>query len=334
MGKGVRISKTKAQDLRCTLQEKGFLDTDKKALRDGDFVIFPIAGDISGEYDVVEAEFEDVVKRKGFNDHLEDMIGQKARGVKIAFDMVGDLAVVEVPEEHRGYGKEIGEALLKTHRNLKVAVAKSGDVKGETRLRKLEHLAGDKRTETVYQEHGIRLKMDLAKVYFSPRLSYERKRVLDDTKDGEVIADLFAGVGPFAILLAKYRDVKVHAMDINQDAVDYLKENLVLNKVEDSVEASVGDAGEIAPRGLATRVIMNLPKSSDEFLEVAFDVIKEGIIHFYTIANEEDLFDGKIKLVEEMAQLKSRKIKILNKRVVRPYSPRNYHIVLDIKVFS
>lgn len=308
------------------------MDNSKKATRDGDFVIFPVAGDISSGYDVVEAVFEDVVKRKGFNDYLEELVGSKGKGIKIAFDIVGDLAVVEVPEEHAEFEKEIGEALLKTHKNLKVVVGKSGDVQGELRLRKLEHLAGDQRTETVYLEHGIRLKMDIAKVFFSPRLSYERKRVLDDTEDGEVVVDLFAGVGPFAILLAKNRDVKVYAMDMNSDAVFYLKENVILNKVEDKVEAVAGDAREVAPRGCATRVIMNLPKSSDGFLDLAFGVIKEGIIHFYTIAPEEDLFEGKIKLAQEAAQKMGRKIKIINKRVVRPYSPRNYHIVLDIEV--
>ncbi len=202
------------------------------------------------------------------------------------------------------------------------------------RVRELKFLAGENRTETFYKEHGCRFRLDVAKVYFSPRLSHERERILAQTKDGEIVVDLFAGVGPFSILLAKHRDVKVYAIDINPAAIDYLKWNIALNKLEGRVVPLLGDAREVAPRNVATRVIMNLPKSSAQFLDLAFETIKQGTIHFYTISPEQDLYNSKIEFIKKVAEEKNKQVEIINKRIVRPYSPYHYHVVIDVKVLQ
>jgi tRNA (guanine37-N1)-methyltransferase len=260
--------------------------------------------------------------------------GERAGRAKISFDIIGDIAVIDLPEEDVDIKTEVGEAVLRTHKAVKAAVLKSGVVEGKWRLRRFEHLAGERRTETLYREHGMTLKLDINKVYFSPRLSFERKRVLELTRDGETVVDLFCGIGPFAVLLAKYRDVRVYALDINPDAVEYLKENILINRVARKVVPVLGDAREAAPGGVADRVIMNLPKSAGEFLDTAMDTLKEkgGTIHFYTIAPEGDLWSRGEGLLKEAAGKKGRDVRITGKRVVRPYSPRNYHVVLDARI--
>jgi|Deesub1362B_J571_1020462.scaffolds.fasta_scaffold00426_9 tRNA (guanine37-N1)-methyltransferase len=334
---GVRVPAREAEKARRALLAAGALAKEYRIKRQGSYVILPVkeeARDLLQGYEVVETEFESLEKRKSFEDRLRELLSpQEFVLVRRSFDIIGDLAILEVPDElfHRKH--EIARALMEAHKNIKAVFCKRSEVKGEARVRELEHLAGERRSETVHREHGLRLKLDIAKVYFSPRLAYERQRVLKQVQDGEVIVDLFAGVGPFALLFARHRRVRVYAIDINPEAVRYLRENIALNKLKGEVIPLLGDAREVAPRGVASRVIMNLPKSSDAFLDLAFEVLKPegGVVHFYTIAPEENLW-GKAELARSVAKRMGKRLEVLEKRVVRTYSPRNYHVVFDLRV--
>ena len=332
---GVRVPAKEAEKARRELLAAGVLAKEYRIKRDGDYVLLPVKGEVPGKYQVVEAQFEPLPRRKSFEDLLRERLSmEELRHVRWSFDIVGDIAIIEVPEELEHRKRDIAKALMEAHKSIKAVFRKKGEVRGEVRVRELEHLAGEQRSETVHTEHGLRLKLDVAKVYFSPRLAYERQRVLKQVRDGEVIVDLFAGVGPFALLFAKHRRVKVYAIDINPAAVEYMKENIALNKLKGEVVPMLGDARKVAPRGVASRVVMNLPKSSDAFLDLAFEVLSQsgGVVHYYTLAPEEDLW-GKAELARGVAERMGRKIKVLEKRVVRTYSPRNYHVVFDLRVF-
>jgi len=330
--RGVRVPAKEAQSAKNRLIGLGALDTGKKALRDGGFVIFPVKKDVEG-FDTVDAAFKDVRKHRKFKDALREFLTPEELSLtKRAFDTIGDIAIIEVPPELEAHEKAIAKALMEAHKNVRSVYKKSGEIKGEERTRELNFLHGEERTETIYREHGLKLKLDIEKVYFSPRLSAERERVLAQTEDGEVVVDLFAGIGPFSILLAKYRNLKAYAIDINLPAFEYLKENIRINKVGDRVVPLLGDCREVAPKGAATRVIMNLPKSSDRFLDLAFDIIKEGVIHYYAISPEEDLYDSKVDFIKKAAEKKGRTVEILNRKIVRPYAPYNYHVGIDVRV--
>ena len=115
---------------------------------------------------------------------------------------------------------------------------------------------------------------------------------------------MFAGVGPFALLLAK-KGADVIAMDKNPVAVKYLRENALLNKIN-NIEILEGDAAELALRyeNRADHVIMNLPHSASEFLIPAMRAAKSGgVVHYYCIAPEDDLYRDEAligKAAEEM----------------------------------
>jgi tRNA (guanine37-N1)-methyltransferase len=328
MAKGVRVPSREAEKAKRELIRSGVLETGKKVKREGGFVIFPVK-EVPEGLPGCEVEFEEK-GRKGFKDYLKEFLPPDT-GIT-SFDVIGDIAIIEVPRELEEYEKRIAESLARAHKNVKTVLKKAGGIKGKERIRDLRHLFGEEKTETLYREHGLQLKLDVSRVYFSPRLSYERQRILEQVEDGEVIVDLFAGVGPFSILLAKYRDVKVYAIEINPVAYEYLKENIRINKVGDKVVPLLGDCRKLAPKGAASRVIMNLPKTSHEFLDLAFDVIKKGVIHFYSISPEQDLYGSKIDFIKKTGKKKGRKAKILNRRVVRPYSPYRYHVVIDAGV--
>src|SRR6266852_2812203 len=135
---------------------------------------------------------------------------------------------------------------MEVHPNVRAVFAKSGEVSGAERIMPLRYIAGENRTYTVHREHGCSFKVDLSKVFFSPRLSAEHQRIAHLVDKGERVVDMFTGVGPFAILIAKrVGDVRVEAIDANPQAIELVRENLRLNKVESKVHAHLGDARNI-----------------------------------------------------------------------------------------
>jgi len=256
-----------------------------------------------------------------------------------ALDFVGDIATVEVPPELEAYKAEIGNAIMQVHKNVRTVLAKAGAVKGEHRLREFNVIAGQPKTETIHKEHGCQLYVDLAKAYFSPRLSHEHKRVASMVKEGETVIDMFTGVGPFAILIAKtHENVKVYAIDINPDAVELLKKNIRLNRVNGKVRPILGDAKQIVKkqlRKIADRVIMNLPEKAMEFVETSCEALKPegGTIHFYSfVKGLNGLEDLKNRFAEEVEKCGRTVKKILHAKFVRETAPYEWQAVLDVEV--
>jgi tRNA (guanine37-N1)-methyltransferase len=254
-------------------------------------------------------------------------------------DFVGDIAITEVPPELDSYKKTIGETILKTHKNVRTVLAKAGAVGGTYRLREFSVIAGQQRTETVHREFGCLYSVDVAKAYFSPRLSYEHKRVASLVKEGETVLDMFAGVGPFAILIAKtHQNVKVYAIDANPHAFEYLKRNIRLNRALSKVHPFLGDARRVVNdnvRGVADRVIMNLPEKAVAFVDIACKALNPfgGTIHFYSFVNASDPAESsKLRFTEAVERAKRKVAEIPFSRMVRETAPYEWQAVIDANI--
>lgn len=273
-------------------------------------------------------------------DMLEDKLPPHLlASVPHAIDFVGNIAVIEVPTELKDHKKAIGEAILKTHKRVNTVLAKSGAVEGVYRLREFKVIAGIEKTATTHREYGCVYNVDLAKTYFSPRLSNEHNRVASQVKEGETVVDMFAGVGPFSILIAKKREnVKVYAIDVNPDAVEFLKKNIAVNRVENKVMPILGDVRQVVRErliGVADRVIMNLPEKAIEHIDVACEAIKSkgGIMHYYEFTNTPDpLETARVRLSEAISQTNRNVKKILLARVVRATAPFTWQVVVDAEI--
>jgi tRNA (guanine37-N1)-methyltransferase len=256
-----------------------------------------------------------------------------------AIDFVGDVAVIEVPPELETHKGTVGEAILKAHKKVRTVLAKSGAVEGVYRVREFDVIAGIGKTETVHREYGCMYHVDLAKAYFSPRLSHEHDRVASQVKDGETVIDMFAGVGPFSILIAKRRkNVRVYAVDVNPDAMNYLKKNIEANHVGKRVTPILGDIRRIVKKkliGVADRVIMNLPERAIEYVDVACEILKPkaGVVHYYEFTSmPEPLETAKVRLIEAMKQTSRNVKKILSARLVRATAPYTFQVVVDAEI--
>lgn len=256
-----------------------------------------------------------------------------------AIDFVGNIAIVKISPELSAYKKEIGESILNAHKQTLTVLAQSGAIQGLYRLRDFEVIAGAKKTVTVYREYGYTYHVDVAKAYFSPRLSNEHDRVATQVTAGETVVDLFAGVGPFAIPIAKrHKNVKVYAVDINPDAVALLKQNIAVNRTENQVVPLLGDARQVVKEqlaGKADRVIMNLPETGLEFVDVACEAIKPegGIVHYYGfVKDSKPLEAAKVQLTKAINKNKRKVTELLLVKSVREVAPYTWQVVVDAKI--
>lgn len=339
---GLKINKDRANDVRKQLLEHSLIDLDFKIKRENGFVIIPLLKEPPkklllkiglDKMEITNTNFQ-IQKRgpRSFKDFLKGKIDDsKIEQIKGSFDIIGDVVILEIPEDMEEFKHLIGESALKFTKR-KAVYRKKSEIRGVIRTRELEHIAGEDVSETIHQEYGCRFMVDVKKVYFSPRLATERKRVSDSVKDGEIIVDMFAGIAPFSVLIARNHEVKTYAIDVNPDAYYYAKKNVSLNRVDDKVIPVLGEVREVLECKdiKADRIIMNLPGSACKFLDLAFDIIKDGgVIHYYEFSKD---FQKPVERLKKAAY--PYKIGILDKRKVRSKSPGIWHIGIDARVFK
>ena len=258
--------------------------------------------------------------------------------LRTSFDMLGNIAIIEIPSELVKKEKIIGKALLEVSPNIETVCKKTGAHKGKFRVEPVKIIAGKKNRTATYRESGCTFRVSLGKVFFSPRLSAERLRIAGEIKKGEIVAVLFAGVGPFPIVFAKNSEMKqAFAVELNPAAFEQLKENVELNKVQEKVVPLLGDVKRVVPKklkGKCGRVVMPLPKGGEHFLHEAFLCLKggKGIIHFYDFVSREKGFDEAVEKIKNAAEKEKKKVKVLLKRKVRDYSPDTFQAVIDFRV--
>lgn len=198
--------------------------------------------------------------------------------------MIGDIAILGPGGEHGGATKKQASALLKELPNVKCVFQQEGGIEGEFRLRRLLHLAGEDRTLTLHRENGCAFKVDVAKCYFSPRLATERLSIAKQVRRPERVLNMFAGVGPFSIVIAKRSGAFVTSCELNSYACELHVENARLNKVSSLVEVLNLDAAELRGRvgGTFDRILMPHPSASNRYIGAALELAaKGGVVHYY-----------------------------------------------------
>jgi len=247
-----------------------------------------------------------------------------------SYARVGDIAVVDEDDPDRA--ETLARAVVDSDLPVETVLNRASEVKGRERVRDWEVLAGEG-TETVHREYGCAYLVDLAEVYFSPRLATERHRVAEQVRSGERAFDMFAGVGPFVVPFAG-RGATVVGVDVNPVAVEYMRANVRRNGVADRVTVLEGDVREVATdyEGWADRVVMNLPHSADEFLDTAVDIAGEDtVVHYYDIQGEDNPFGPGERAIRAAAE-PDYEVSVETRHVVRSYAPHEVNVCLEVRL--
>jgi tRNA (guanine37-N1)-methyltransferase len=284
--KALKVAKREAQRRIDELRDAGLYDHSRKVVREGGHVWLPVTGDVKG---AVEKELPELPQRTSLKEEFG--IG--------SFDLVGDIAIVFVPDCMWGRRQKIGKHLLEFYPHVKAVYARSGAISGEFRLPELELVAGEG-SETVHREHGLEFFLDVHRAYFSPRQGTERMELTGYVRPGERVAVFFAGIGPIPVYFSRFTKAsEIFAIEANPDACRYMEGNVKRNGCA-NVKVICGDVRarhrELPPCDL---VVLPLPKGSEAFVDEAAAVLKPGGRAIFYVGSTEAELDAKLGPVKE-----------------------------------
>ncbi len=344
----VSVPAKDGETIRKILLALEILDSRFKVISEGAMLYFPIKSELEKDQistlnstvsiDIGIRNFVEIPQGpRTLVDAMEGKIPpEKLELLPRAYDLIGDIAVLEIPEEIATYSALIGEVFHKIHSNFKTVLAKKGAVSGTTRVREYILLAGEDRTKTIHTEYGCRLAVDVAKAYFSPRLLEEHNRIAQLVQPDEIVVDMFCGVGPFAIHISKQKEAKVIAIDINQSAIDLLCESIGLNKLVGTILPVVADTRDYVNSNKlsADRVIMNHPSGASDFVGDACNILKPGgTMHYYDFIGGDTPEDTLKEKVTKLVESEGRKVKSIDLvRRVRDSAPYEFQMVADVVI--
>jgi tRNA (guanine37-N1)-methyltransferase len=334
---GLQIEKSQAEKIRKYLIEHDLLIKNLKINRDEKFIYFPIRDlpKSNIKYKLLKMKFKKIKEIPKSYKEIALIPKELKDKLPTSYDIIGNIIIIKLPNELIKYKNEIGNALLKLNKNIRT-ICLTSSISGELRTRNLEVISGEKITTTMHKEYGLKYFLDVSKTYFSPRLAEERKKVSGLVKPGEIIVDMFAGIAPFSIMIAKYAEPKIiYAFDKNKYAIEFAKKNVKLNNVIDKIDVILADSKNVKKildekELKINRIIMNLPFLAHKYLPYALQLISDKcLIHYYDIIEEKQLKErlkelGKIGNKHRISFIKH------NIRKIKTYSPREFYIGIDI----
>lgn len=259
------------------------------------------------------------------------------------YQILGDALLLKDPRD-RPRAPEFLESFPRCRRVLFYR----GIAPGPLRTPRAEVLAGDG-GETVVRENGCLYALDLTRVMFSPGNLSERARMARVVGPGEVVVDMFAGIGYFTLPMARTgRPRKIHALELNPDSYRFLIRNLALNntsclrrpenesgcespfegsqRTPSPVDARLGDCRATCPAGVADRVILGHLDSAP-FLETALRALRGGGWLHYHEGVPEKILQRPLQRLRRVAPGARATLRRLKK-----YAPGVWHVVVDAEI--
>ena len=336
-----KVPLKKANAAKIFLTENNNFNKEYKVLVEKDHIYFPIIKRFKTKYKIMDKKLKRYEKRGTSlkEELIKFMKEEEIEKIKTAHDIVGDIAILEIDKDMRKYEYKIADALLKLRKDVKTVVRKKGAHEGEFRVQALKHLAGKKNKVTIHKENGIRLKLNLEKVYFSARLSSERKRIaelVEKSKKKEDVLVMFSGALVYPLVISKNSKVnQIVAIEKNPEGHEYALQNLKLNKIN-NIKPILGDVREVIPniKKKFDRIVMPLPRCAEIFLDCILPICKKGtIIHLYAFSriDEVDSIKKRIRLFFHKNKIKYRILRIVK---CGQFSPKKYRICIDYKIIK
>ncbi len=282
--------------------------------------------------------FKDKLKEKLKGFLTEEELSILPRG----FQTVGKVIILKLNPILIEKREIIGKTCLKLFPNIRSIYINLGKVVGTFRDPKgIEFIAGEDNPIVEHKEHRIIYRFDITKIMFSKGNIYERKYLATLIKGGEIIVDMFAGIGYFSLPIAKHASPeKIYSIEINPVSYKFLVENIKINHLEEKIIPILGDSKKevlnLSKSGIrADRVIMGIFPAPRDFIREALLLAKDkgSIFHYEGVVSKEDFlslfeeFHNEAKKMDFKSELKA-------KRYVKSYGPNLYHVVLDILAYK
>lgn len=252
-----------------------------------------------------------------------------------SYDVVGDIAIIIIPESLVPCEKLIADAVLASNVHIKVVAKRGGMYGGEFRTIPLVILAGEKRKETEVREFGIRLRLNPERIYFSIRSGYERRRIASLVTPNESVLVLFSGVAPYPLIISRFSSARVIiGIEKNPEAHAYALENLQLNKKQKNVILYLGDVRVVIPTLSENfdRVVMPLPTMAETFLSDTLRALKPGgYLHFYDL-QQPDCFADSVAKITAACDASNRRVESFSIYKCGHCGPRTYRICIDARI--
>lgn len=343
MYRTIRVPLEKGEEARLEVITADLFDDTRKIRKlqaeEGNFLEIPVTeatGEKVGAFLVTEQENPEFREKTGsLKEYLKDLLSEaELASVPSGWHILGDIVIISIPESLDEKKILIARALLSMYPKCRSVVRDFG-IEGQFRQPKRELLLGTS-TETIHKEHGCFFKQDVTKVMYSKGNLEERKRMSKLGK-GEVVVDMFAGIGYFSIPMAVHaRPEKIISIEINPESFAYLKENVRLNHVEDIITPILGDCSQAAPEGEADRVIMGYVGTTHHYLEPAMKALKKsgGILHYHETVPENLARTRPEERIKKVAGCLGKKVEVLAIRRIKKYSPGVLHVVVDVRIFE
>ncbi|RLF65387.1 MAG: class I SAM-dependent methyltransferase family protein [Thermoplasmata archaeon] len=334
---GVKVPKEDAERVHKILLKRKIIDISLRTLRDEKYVYFPVVAPIVIENtELVRMNFpkKNMLNPKDKIRHelLKRVPKEIVEIVPEYWEVIGDAVIIKLPEDAEKYKKAIGESFAIALGKKDVYLDKG--VEGELRKPRFELIYGTG-GPTIHKENKVLYKLDPARIMFSSGNIDERIRMSRLNITDEIIVDMFAGIGYFSLQIAVHCNPRlIYAIEKNPEAFEYLKENILLNNVNDTVIPILGDNRNVSPEGIADRVIMGYLHKTHKFLRRALEILKPegGIIHYHDLVHNYGGIEEAKRRALNILENAGYRMSVLSSRYVKSYSPNVWHVVLDLKV--
>jgi len=339
---GLKVALIYAQPVKEYLIAHNLFDKRYAIRREAEAVVFPVTREFSPPFDFDVEFIDDDLDERQIAQSLRDAVWplltpEERTRVRTAYDIVGSIAIIDIPQELEAKERLIGEKIMENNKTVTTVLKKAGAHQGVYRTQPMVCIAGEDVRETMVVENGVRLKVNVEETYYSIRMSTERRRITTLVKPDERILCLFSGVGPYPVTLSKHTLAKdIVGVEINPKGHELAVENVAKNRCL-NVRLFCGDAHDIILKLIETgdffdRITMPLPHTADEFLDDVMKVSRPGtVIHFYAFL-EENAFNRHVVKLREIAQRHDFAIARYDVVKVGQHAPRVWRICVDAQL--